>query len=240
MKLQVCAKTDSGLSRKNNEDRDFVDKERQLFIVADGMGGHAAGEVASRIAIEAAVESLQKTGEGRIQGQLEQAIETANNAVRKAANEHREWHGMGTTLTLLLLQQQTAALAHVGDSRIYRWNNSKLQQLSDDHSLAAEQLRLGILSISEVQASGLGNILLQAVGLSPTLDICLKHFPVTPGEVFLICSDGLTNMLSDSEIEKVLQQDQSICHWTEELINQALAMGGKDNITIIIIKVDEL
>jgi protein phosphatase len=240
MKLQVYGKTDIGLTRKNNEDSYLVDRERQLFIVADGMGGHVAGEVASRIAIETTAESLQSIENDDVQCQLERAVNAANQTVREAADTHTEWRGMGTTLTVTLFHQQTVSLAHVGDSRVYRWKNQQLQQLSDDHSLAAEQLRRGILSRSEAQTSSLGNILLQAVGLSPDLDICLKQFPVTAGELFLLCSDGLTNMLSDNRISEVMQTDRDVQHCAEELINRALAAGGRDNITVIVIKVDEL
>lgn len=239
MKLQVCAKTDIGLSRKNNEDRYFVDRQRNLFIVADGMGGHAAGEIASQIAVETVSQSLQTIAQDNPQKQLRQAIEKANQAVAQAAKHNRAWQGMGTTLTLLLLHQQQALLAHVGDSRAYRLRNKQLMQLSDDHSLTGEQLRQGILSAEEARYSDLGNILLQAIGVSAELDICLKHFPLVAGDRFLLCSDGLTDMLLDTDIEPTLQSTKTLDNLCDELVAKAITAGGKDNITVIVLQIDE-
>lgn len=240
MKLRSCAKTDVGLKRKNNEDLFFVDEKQGLFIVADGMGGHAAGEVASRIAVETVFQSLQTSDWDNPHEQLKQAIEKANRAVEKAANSNNAWQGMGTTLTVLLLHQQQAFLAHVGDSRAYRFNNQQLEQLSDDHSLSGEQLRQGMISTEEAHSSGFGNILLQAVGISPELDICLKHYPLAVGEHFLLCSDGLSDMLTDTEIAHILQKEKNLNTRCDQFINQAIAAGGKDNVTVVMVQIDEI
>jgi len=240
MKLQACAKTDIGLTRNNNEDSFFIDNKQGLFIVADGMGGHAAGEIASQIAVETVRLSLQTTDGKPPLEQLKQAIEEANLAVAEAANNTIACQGMGTTLTVLLLSQQQAHLAHVGDSRVYRLHDKQLEQLSDDHSLSAEQLRQGMITFEEAQKSNFGNILLQAIGISAELDICLKHFPVTDGDSFLLCSDGLSNMLADTEIEKVLKQTGNLDNRCNQLIDNAIAAGGKDNITAIIVQIDEI
>lgn len=240
MKLQACAKTDIGLKRDNNEDSFFVDKQQGLFIVADGMGGHAAGEIASQIAVESVRRSLQTTDGKSPLEQLKQAIGEANLAVADAANSNIAHKGMGTTLTVLLLSQQQAHLAHVGDSRVYRLHNKQLEQLSDDHSLSAEQLRQGLISIEEAQRSNLGNILLQAIGISAEMDICLKHLPLAVGESYLLCSDGLSNMLADTEIEKILNQPGNLDNRCNRLIDDAIAAGGKDNITAIIVQIDEI
>ena len=240
MKLQVCAKTDIGLRRKNNEDLFFVDEELGLFIVADGMGGHAAGEVASRIAVETVCQSLQTESLDNPQKQLIQAIEKANREVEQTANGNQAWKGMGTTLTILLLQQQQGYLAHIGDSRIYRLHNSQFEQLSDDHSLVGEQLRQGILTPEQAETSTLGNILLQAIGMTPQLDICQKSILLTTGDRFLLCSDGLTDMVSDTEIEGILKQSGPLIPPCEALIEKAIAAGGKDNITAIVLQIDQL
>ncbi|MEA3363474.1 MAG: Stp1/IreP family PP2C-type Ser/Thr phosphatase [Thermodesulfobacteriota bacterium] len=240
MKLQVCAITDVGLARESNEDLFFVDEKQGLFIVADGMGGHAAGEIASQIAVETACQSLQEADQGNPPKQLSQAIEKANRAVELAAEGNKAWQGMGTTLTILLLHQQQGYLAHVGDSRIYRLRNSQFEQLSDDHSLVGEQLRQGILTPEQAKTSTLGNILLQAIGITPKLDICQKNIPLTAGDRFLLCSDGLTNMVSDPEIEKTLKQSGSLEPLCEALIKKAIAAGGKDNITVIVLQIDQL
>ncbi len=238
MKLQTCAKTDIGLRRKINEDLFFVDENQGLFIVADGMGGHAAGEIASQIAVETACESLQAATGGSPEKRLKQAIESANRAVQQAAAGNRAWRGMGTTLTIFLLQQQHGYLAHIGDSRIYRLHNSYFEQLSDDHSLAGEQIARGILTPKQAESSLLGNILLQAIGITPQLDICQKSIPLSAGDRFLLCSDGLTNMVSDPEIEKTLKQSGSPSPLCETLIEKAITAGGKDNVTAIVLQVD--
>jgi len=240
MKLQFCAKTDIGLSRNNNEDRYFVDEQRGLFIVADGMGGHAAGEVASQIAVETVCQVLHSVDKTNPQQQLKQAVTEANLAVRQAAKANPSLNGMGTTLSIILLHQQQGYLAHVGDSRIYRLRNQKLQQLSDDHSLVGEQLRQGTITPEQAKSSSLGNILLQAIGLSPQLDIYQNKISLAPADQFLLCSDGLTDMIADTEIEKHLSQPGTINLHCEALINAALAAGGKDNITAILLQIEQL
>ena len=240
MKLQTCAKTDIGLKRSNNEDLFFIDEEQGLFIIADGMGGHAAGEVASQIAVETVCQSLQAPDLNTPHEQLKLAIEEANLAVGKAANSNHSWQGMGTTLTVLLLHQQQAFLAHVGDSRAYRFVNQQLEQLSDDHSLSGERLRQGMISAEEAHNSTFGNILLQAVGISEKLDICLKHYPLTAGERFLLCSDGLSDMLTDAEIGQILRESGSVNTLCGQFVNQAIVAGGKDNITVMMIQIDEI
>ncbi len=240
MKLQFCAKTDIGLRRNNNEDLFFVDEKQGLFIVADGMGGHAAGEIASQIAVETVYQSLQETDQDNPEKQLKQAIEQANRAVEQAANGNKAWQGMGTTLTILLLQQQQGYLAHVGDSRIYRLHNSQFEQLSDDHSLVGEQIRQGILTPEQAKVSTLGNILLQAIGMTPELDICQKSIPLTAGDRFLLCSDGLTGMVTDTEIEEILKRPDKLNSLCNTLVEKAISAGGKDNITVVVLQIDQL
>lgn len=240
MKLQVSAKTDIGLSRKNNEDRYFVDKNQRLFIVADGMGGHLAGEVASQMAVETVGQSLQRVDENNPQEQLNLAVEKANRTVEQAAKGNPALHGMGTTLSVILLHQQQGYLAHVGDSRIYHLRNQKLEQLSDDHSLVGEQLRQGIITEEQAKTSSLGNILLQAIGITPQLDICQKKVALAATDQFLLCSDGLTDMVSDKEIEELLRQPAAITLRCESLIKAAIAAGGKDNITVVLLQIDQL
>ena len=238
MRLQVCAKTDIGLRRKNNEDRYFVDKKRGLFIVADGMGGHAAGEIASQTAVETASLSLQTIDTNNPQGELKQAIEKSNRAVTDEAKNNSALDGMGTTLSIVLFHQHQGYLAHIGDSRIYRFHNSKLEQLSDDHSLVGEQLRQGVLTLEQAKTSTLGNILLQAIGMTPQLDICQKSFPLTSGDQFLLCSDGLTDMVSDTKIEELLKQPDTLKTRCNSLIEAAIAAGGKDNITVVLLQLE--
>ncbi len=240
MKLRVSAKTDIGLNRSNNEDRYFTDKQYGLFIVADGMGGHLAGEVASQIAVETVCQALQGVVESNPHKQLDLAVEKANRAVELAAKGNPTRHGMGTTLSILLLHQQRGYLAHIGDSRIYRLHNQKLEQLSDDHSLIGQQLQQGIITAEQAKISSLRNILLQAIGITPQLNISRKNFAVMETDQFLLCSDGLTDMVSDAEIEVLLNRPETINSRCESLIRAAIAAGGKDNITAVLLQIDQL
>lgn len=240
MKLSAYGKTHTGLMRSNNEDSFFVDEKLGLFIVADGMGGHAAGEVASNMAIEVVREKLEPLLNGRqsiekCSQALADAVSHANQTIMQAAAENSHWSGMGTTLTILLLHSGQALLAHVGDSRLYRWRDATLQQLSDDHSLIAEQLRRGIIDQQDAETSNLRNVLLQAVGISEELDIFQKVLPSEPGDTFLLCSDGLTGMLTDNQISTILGNNDLPQQSCEQLIAAALVAGGKDNVTAVLV-----
>lgn len=237
MIIQVCAETDTGLSRKNNEDHYLTDRENGLFIVADGMGGHAAGEIASQIAVDSVQQFLTSTHRNQPLQQLRTAFMKANQAVEHAANDNPAWHGMGTTLSVLLCHQNRGYLAHVGDSRIYLLRNSQFTQLTDDHSLVGEQIRQGLLTPKQAQLSTLGNILLQAIGITPELDICLKTFPLLEKDLFLLCSDGLSDMVTEAEITTILKQNEPLASLCQQLINKALAAGGKDNVTVLMVQI---
>ena len=240
MKLTAYGKTDVGLLRSNNEDNLFLDELHGLFIVADGMGGHAAGEIASEIAIEVVREQLEpqlaeQASTEQWQSLLADAINAANLSIAQAGAENKAWSGMGTTLTILLIDNRQAFLAHVGDSRLYRWRNQQLEQLSNDHTLVADQLRRGIINEQEACQSNLGNVLLQAVGISEELEICQDNLVVQADDCFLLCSDGLTGMLADEEISAILTDNCLPVQACEELITAALAAGGKDNVTAVLV-----
>lgn len=243
MKLTAHGLSDVGLKRSNNEDGYLVAEPLGLFIVADGMGGHAAGEVASSLAIETVRELLEPrlTSAGsaeELAPLLAEAMEGANRAVRTATEENPAWQGMGTTLTVLLLRAGQALLAHVGDSRLYRWRGQRLEQLSDDHSLVGDQLRRGLISPEEAQTSNLRNLLLQAVGSTPELEVCQRQLAVEGGDVYLLCSDGLTDLLDDRQLAAILEREPEPAAGCRELIARALAAGGKDNVTAVLIKVE--
>jgi len=240
MILQVCAKSDVGLSRHNNEDSYAADTGLGLFVIADGMGGHAAGDVASRIAVESCQTKIQSVSAENPQKQIRAAVEQANRDIENAASNNKSWVGMGTTLSLLLCHQNRGYLGHVGDSRIYLLRHSHLEQLSDDHSLVGEQIRQGILTPEQARHSTLGNILLQALGITSELDICQKNFPLEEGDRLLLCSDGLTDMVDDARIKTIMVQNTTIDTLCRELIESALSAGGKDNITVILIQIDKL
>jgi PPM family protein phosphatase len=245
MKLSACGKTDVGIVRSNNEDSLFVSAADGLFIVADGMGGHAAGEIASAMAIrlvcDQLIPRLQSSGTcGELEPLLVEAVHTANRELAQAAGRNPAWKGMGTTLTILLLQAGQAQLVHVGDSRMYRYRNGQLLQFSDDHSLVGDQLRQGLISAAEAKSSSLRNILLQAVGITPELEICRKQLPLAEQDRFLLCSDGLTEMLSDQQIAALCATTPDLNQLCDLLVAEAKAAGGKDNITVVLVQVDRL
>jgi protein phosphatase len=206
------------------------------------MGGHKAGEVASHMAIDTVTRQLepllqQQPKVDALQQKLAEVIEAAHREVTTAAAKNPAWSGMGTTLTLLLLYAGQALLAHVGDSRLYRWRDRQLELLSEDQTLVSEQLRQGILSETEATRSNLRGLLLQAVGASEQLDVFQLALPLQEDDSFLLCSDGLTEMLSDTEIHSVLarkSQPEAVC---DDLIKQALQAGGKDNVTVLMVTI---
>lgn len=244
MKLSASGRSDTG-RRSNNEDSFRVDTGLGLFLLSDGMGGHAAGEVASAMAIQELRTRLEPAlrrdaGNDALEGLLAGAIHQANAAITAVAAADPDKQGMGTTLTALLLRAGEALLAHVGDSRLYRWRDGRLQQLSEDHSLVADQLRQGILTPEEAAGSSLRNILLQALGVTGQLELCRQRLPLQVGDTFLLCSDGLSDPLADAEIAAALKSSTDPDAVCAGLITRALAAGGKDNITTIIIRVDAL
>ncbi len=239
MKLTACALSDLGLRRTNNEDAVFADCANGLFIVADGMGGHAAGEVASRMAVETICSQLPPLSAVPADASacLQHAFIAASRSILKAAALDESKRGMGTTLSVLYVDGPTAQLAHVGDSRIYRLRGCELEQLSIDHSLVAEQLRQGIISPEEARHSQLRNILLQAVGLEETLDVFLLRLPLLAGDLFLLCSDGLSDMLNDGQLSRLLSQNLPLKQTARQLIEAANAAGGRDNIAIVLVRI---
>jgi protein phosphatase len=244
MKLTACGKTDVGLVRSNNEDSYYLNEQLGLFIVADGMGGHAAGEIASRMAIDVVCERLEpqlgvQTSAEKLLPVLVAAVTAANQSVSQAAAKNPAWAGMGTTLTTLLIHARQALFVHIGDSRLYRWRNQVLEQLSDDHTLVEAQVRQGIISDKEAGQSNLGHILLQAIGITEDLELCQNILPIQQGDCFLLCSDGLTGMLPQDKISAILTQKTLPQQGCEELVALALAAGGKDNITAVLVTVDK-
>lgn len=238
MKLTSCALTDVGLRRTNNEDCVYADSGGGLFIVADGMGGHAAGEIASAMAIEIICSQLPPLSPPPVDvaNHFKKAFLSASRRIRKVASAEDTKRGMGTTLSVLYVEGETAHLAHVGDSRIYRLRGTNLEQLSIDHSLVAEQLRQGIISAKEARSSQLRNILLQAVGPEDKVDVFLLRQPLFNDDLFLLCSDGLSDMIDDQQICDLLQQSGSVPQTAERLIAAAKAAGGRDNISVVVVK----
>ena len=219
---KVYQATHVGKVRNNNEDSLTV-IEPETYVVADGMGGAQAGEVASRILIDTVRNFLSKMPRPWDEEILSQAILLANDKILNTARRHEEYHGMGTTATVLSLDGNTAYFAHVGDSRIYLLRNNFFQQVTQDHSYVETLVRRGELTAEE------------AVGAIPEIQIDADNFPVQSGDIFLLCTDGLTNMVDDELILKILL---SASNPADALIDAALNAGGRDNVSVIVAGVD--
>ena len=244
------ARTDVGLKREKNEDSYLIDSSLMLYMVADGMGGHAGGETASKMAVETVHETLQearKRGDvfSHDSGEVEDAaiVELLDNAIREASKmiydastERPELQGMGTTITLSLFLGKRCYIAHVGDSRLYRYRNGQgFEQLTEDHSLVAEQVKAGFITVEEAQFSRFRNIITRSVGFESTVVADTFSFVVEEGDVFLVCSDGLTGMVTDEEIYQILSSSR-LENARDRLIDMANRNGGEDNITLVLLR----
>jgi protein phosphatase len=246
-KVSVYGISDKGLVRSNNEDFWTHVHELDFVVLTDGMGGHRAGEVAAREAAKALCEHLQQTlaiagpslSIDEAHGLIQLSIEHANHTVYELSKAEKEWRGMGTTLCCLLCHPQGIIYAHVGDSRIYRLHNARLRQLTKDHSLLRELVDLGQVNERSKDKFIYKNIITKAVGTEKSVEPSVHISDVAKNDIYLMCSDGLTDMLSTKEIESVLNNIQNIEVAARILVAKANAKGGHDNITLVIIKIDE-
>jgi serine/threonine protein phosphatase PrpC len=249
MRLRVGAATDTGRVRDLNEDVYVSRADQGLFVVCDGMGGAPAGEVASQVAAEAIVEQLNRpaNGDGRSKNdsrgflpqtaRLADAVRRSNAIVYRQAQHEATQAEMGTTVVGAWIQDQIVSVAHVGDSRAYLWHDDRLEPLTRDHSLAEAEVRAGLLEREESLNSQHQNVLLRAIGREPDVEVDLAEIPVQPGDYLLLCSDGLTRMVSELTLARTideLRDPQSIC---DALIHAANRNGGADNITVIVVEV---
>jgi PPM family protein phosphatase len=227
-------KTDTGRQRHANEDSYFA--RGPLFAVADGMGGAQAGEVASRIAA-GAFERGTWSDEAPAEGQLEQIAQRANREIHKLAQEDSSRAGMGTTLTAAMVGDDEVALSHVGDSRAYVLRDRQLKRLTKDHSLVEELRRQGRLTEEQAEEHPQRSIITRALGPEPSVNVDTMTFPARDGDVFLLCSDGLTTMVPDDEIRDILANARSLRSAVNKLIDAANRGGGRDNITAVAFRV---
>ena len=231
---KIFQATHVGKVRYNNEDSLTV-IEPETFVVADGMGGAHAGEVASQMLVEIVRIVLENVTAPRDEKLLAQAIMVANAKILETAKQHEEYQGMGTTATILSLNGATAYFAHVGDSRLYRLRGGEFQQLTEDHSYVETLVRRGELTAEQARVHPMKNVLLQAVGAVENVLVDAGNFSVESGDKFLLCTDGLTNMVDDAKIAEILQATENPA---DALIEAALAAGGRDNVTVIVAGVD--
>ena len=238
--------SDIGRVRENNEDVWAEIEELNFFILADGMGGHQAGEVASRETVShmlrlvrKAFKTTKKRSLSDTVKAIKQAIILVNSLVYKIGNSHESLRGMGTTLCLVLLHDEGAVLAHVGDSRIYRLRKGGLEQMTKDHSLFRELVDMGHLSEQLAPDFAYKNIITKAIGTEPKVEPTVFSVDIEVGDYYLLCTDGLSDLLSVKDIETILQKDKSVDQMARALIMAANERGGHDNITVVLIKVDD-
>ena len=238
--LQAHGITDTGLRRPHNEDTFATNCEAGFCLVADGMGGAAAGEIASGIFAESAHQLIHPSAhrlEKEATSLIQQTYLTANSAIRSHIQQTPKHSGMGCTADLILFHEHGFVLGHIGDSRTYRLRNKELIRLTKDHSLVQDQVDQGIISIDEARTHRLRNVISRAVGVDEQLEVDIIRGRYFPGDLFLLCSDGLTDMVDDGSIEKTISSSISIQERVETLIEQAKEGGGRDNITAVLIEV---
>ena len=231
---KVFQATHVGKVRRNNEDSLIV-IEPETFVVADGMGGASAGEVASSMLVETVKNFLTNFPAPWNETILAQAITRANEDIWNLSRQNEDYSGMGTTATILYLDGTKAYFAHVGDSRLYLLRNSKLEQITEDHSYVETLVRRGEITEEQARVHPMKNVLTQAVGAMPEVQIDAANFSAQRDDVFLLCTDGLTNMVDDETIARILQTSPNPA---DALINAALDAGGKDNVSVIVVGID--
>ncbi|MDF1565149.1 MAG: protein phosphatase 2C domain-containing protein [Deltaproteobacteria bacterium] len=261
MRFTVVGQTDVGQKRENNEDSYLIRQDLNLFVVADGMGGHAGGECASKLAVETIAQIVEKARgngvdpltevasmeEARLADTLREAVEAACYAIFHKAKAEPHLAGMGTTVSSMVLKPSSregvvdAFFGHVGDSRIYLVRGELIQQVSEDHSLVAEQIRAGVLTEEEAKVSRFKNIITRSVGFEEDVLVDVMGLWAEPGDVFVLCSDGLANYLDQAEYFQLVREHpaEKIAALPQAFIDVANARGGDDNITVIVVRVEE-
>lgn len=252
LRIKSFGMTDTGLLRTHNEDCFDADDQTQVYVVADGMGGHNHGEVASRITVDSVRDFIAEAPEDettshagydsslrRHSNRLKRSIQVAHDRVLRAIREDGSLLGMGTTVVGTMLKADVAAIAHVGDSRIYRLRKGVLELLTQDHTWVNEQVVAGYLSEEQAKTHPLKNVVTRALGGDSEVVVDVTETATLPGDLILLCSDGLTTMLSDQEIHQWLISELCLEDKCREMIKDANARGGFDNITVLLLKVFE-
>lgn len=242
MKRLFTGQSDVGLVRPVNQDSFYYDPEGRFFIVADGMGGHAGGQEASRIATDTIKDYLLERWEGEENSQelLETALLKANQAILLDQSQHPERSDMGTTVVVLIFREADLApwFTHIGDSRLYRLRGPHLDQITEDHTWVARAMKEGVLTSDQARVHPWRHVLSQCLGREDLGQVEAQQFEVQPGDRLLMCSDGLTEELSDHAIAQSLKTIRVNEKAAEDLINGAKSRGGRDNITVVIVTID--
>jgi len=236
--VKAALRTDIGKVRRQNEDAAWFDEQRGVFAVADGMGGHLAGEVASGMAIHA-VQQMVKEHEIASISVMRSTVMEAHEAIVRHAKENPACSGMGTTLSMMWRGGHYMYIAHVGDSRIYRYRDDQLERITQDHSLVEELVRARIITREEARNHPRRNIITRALGTQGENQPDLLAADLKPGDLWLLCTDGLSGMITDEEIARVLSSGASLDMMASSLIQKALDAGGRDNVTLVLCQEEE-
>lgn len=253
MRVRFAGDTNVGMKRAHNEDALYLPEFERLAIVADGMGGHASGEVASRLAVETIAGFFRTTqdeqqltwpfkmdrGHRYDINRLVTSIKLANLKIHEQAQRDPRCHGMGTTVISALFLEDALIVGHVGDSRLYRQRDTRLDQLTEDHSLLNDYIKMKHLSADEIAAFPHKNVIVRALGMRDTVQVDVHVDVPRLGDTYLLCSDGLSGMISDEQIAEVLARSQDLDRTCEELIGLANRNGGLDNVTAILVRLEQ-
>lgn len=252
--LEIVRLTDVGQRRDHNEDAIASDAEVGLVVLADGMGGYKAGEVASEIAILSITAEIKEAMEATVPGQNDillgmqseaqlilNAVRNANDAIYQVSQSQPQCAGMGTTLVVGLFTNNKVLVGHIGDSRMYRLRHQQLTQITEDHSLLQEQIKSGLITPEQAKFSANKNLVTRAVGIDPEVDLELNEFDVEVGDIYLLCSDGLTDLVDDNIITATLNMlSSNLTDAAQKLVQMANENGGKDNISVILVRVNKM
>ncbi|MDB5779066.1 MAG: protein phosphatase domain protein [Polaromonas sp.] len=248
MMYEICAQTDQGLVRKNNEDAVAFDPKTGLCLLADGMGGYNAGEVASSMAVgflgqelTAWLSQAGNRASGReLRRAMEACVHQVNHSIFSAAGSNPDQAGMGTTLVAGVFLESRLVLGHIGDSRCYRLRGSSLQQITKDHSLLQEQVDAGLMTAEQALTSPHRNLITRALGVEGAVSVEINEHRVEPDDIYLMCSDGLSDMVVDSVIEAILNASGTLRQKASVLVRVANDSGGRDNITVLLVQAAEV
>ncbi len=252
MKLNSSGRTHVGMKRAHNEDSLRLCREENLFIVADGMGGHASGEVASQMSVETLAEFFRATEdddeitwpykmdkERRYdENRVVTGIKLSNRRIYESASRDARLKGMGTTIVATFFTGETCYIGHVGDSRVYRYRDDKLVLLTEDHSLLNDYIKMRQLTPEEIEAFPHKNVIVRALGMKETVQVDVLHDRPQAGDIYLLCSDGLSGMLTDDRMASIMDGQRDLDTQCEQLIDAANQAGGTDNITVILVRYD--
>jgi protein phosphatase len=257
MRIESAGSSHVGMKRANNEDNYVLLPDFNLFVVADGMGGHASGEIASKLAIDEISDFFRLTAadvevtwpfkmdkaRNYAENRLSTGIKVANKGLYEANHpQDGEDKDMGTTMVAVYFEKEHAYVAHVGDSRVYLWQpaQSKFSQVTEDHSLLNDYIRSGKLKPEEIAAFPYKNVILRALGQKDSVLVDVSHFTPAVGDTFLLCSDGLSGMVTDPQMQSILERTENLEKCSHQMVDAANAAGGTDNVTCVLVRVAEL